>query len=48
MAPNGECGIHPEAKSTRVDRQEVIQGEAPGIHQLCQPHTHRTHPAYIK
>ena len=47
MSPIGKCGIYPEATTPRVTRREVIQGLEPGIHQLWQPHTCRTHPAHI-
>ena len=48
MAPNGKCGRHPKAKSPRVSRGEVIKESAPCIHEFCQPHTHRNHPAPIQ
>ena len=48
MAPNGKYGRHPEATTPRVSRQEVLQGSSQGIHQLCQPHTRRTHPDPIQ
>ena len=42
-APNGKCGRHPEAETSRITRLEVLQGALPGIYQLLQPHTIGTH-----
>ena len=47
MAPNGKCWRYPEEKTPRVTRGEVLQGVAPGIHQLFQTHTRRTHQSHI-
>ena len=44
MAPNGICGIYPEAANFRITGGELLQGATPGIHQLCQLHTCGTHP----
>ena len=45
MAPNGKCGRYPEAATFKNTGGEVIQGAAPCLHQLCQPHTLGTNPA---
>ena len=41
MAPNGKCGRYPEAAAFRIIGEELIQGSAPGLHQLRKPHTFR-------
>ena len=45
MAPNGKCVRHTEAETSRINRQELLQGEVLGIHQLFQLHTHGNHSA---
>ena len=47
MAPNGKCGGYPEAATFRITGGEVLQGAAPGLHQLCQAYTFGNHPAPV-
>ena len=45
MAPNGKYRRYPEAETFSITGIEVLQGENPGLHKLCQPHTCGTRPA---
>ena len=48
MAPNSKCGRYAEAATSIITGWKLLQGSAPFIHKLCQPHTHRTHPEPLR